>query len=294
MSINRFHREETYMNEQDQITNKVVQDIISSEPAKPQINPLLAKLRIPPEILRLPSGGLLYTNGELKEAVKNGELEFYPFTALDELDLKSPDLMLDGKAIERVISRCVPGVQQPLELFARDLDFIMLVLKKVSYGNDFLIKHKHTCENAKEQEYNVPLTNVIKQAKTIDPTTLSNKYTVELANDHTKYTVTLRPLRVKHAIDLIQNFDKMETEEERRRNLFAIFLFSIHDIDGVTDLKMILELLQQLPSYWIEKISEKIEEISNWGVPYTYKTKCKDCNEEIELMVNVNPLTFFI
>lgn len=276
------------------INNEQILKQVTTETPKPQGNILLNKLKvIPPEVHRIPSGGLLYTNSELKPEVLNGELEFTTYTAIDELELSSPDMLMDGRALERVLNRCVPGVNKPLELFAKDLDYIMLVLHKVSYGDSYKVKYEHTCESAKEHTYNISLNEVIKSAKTIDPTSLSNTYSFSLGNDDASYRVNLRPLRAKHAIDLLQNFDKEKTEEDRRHNLFAIFMFSIHDVDGISDARMVLEWLQQIPVKWIEEISKKIEEISNWGVPYTKEATCKDCGQPIQLSVNVNPLSFF-
>ena len=278
----------------DSTDNTIVPETPVTIPSPPQ-NSLISKLRrLPPEIHRLPSCGLLYKNDELSPTVKDAELEFFPMTALDELDLKSPDMLLDGRAITRVLGRCVPGIQKPLDLYARDLDFIMIALRKVAYGDIFEATFKHDCEGAKEHNYNVSLTALMNSAKVIDPTTLASKYTVTVGSGDISYKVTLRPLRAKHAIDLIQSFDDEKTEEDRRSNLFAMFIFSINDVDGITDTKNILEWLEQIPVQWIDPISKRIEEISNWGTPHEKTEKCKDCGQDIKLMVNVNPLTFFI
>lgn len=261
---------------------------------KPQGNILLDKLKVlPPEVHRLPSGGLLYKNEELKPEVLNGELEFSTYTAIDELDLSSPDLLMDGRAIERVVKRCVPGVAKPLELFAKDLDYVMLVLHKVSYGDAFRTTYIHSCKDAKEHSYEVSLGNIIRQAKVIDPTSLNTKYSLKVGVGETSYSVNLRPLRAKHAIDLLQNFNNEQGDEDRKNNLFALFMFSISDVDGITDAVSIIQWLQKIPISWINLISKRIEEISNWGVPYTAPVQCKDCQQQIDISVNVNPLTFF-
>lgn len=258
-------------------------------------NTLLTKLKhLPPEYHRLPSGGLLYKNNELNDNVKNGEIEFYPYTAIDELDMKSPDLMLDGRAITRVLNRCVPGIRKPLDLYVRDLDFIMMALRKASYGDTYEISYVHDCEHAKRHDYKISLTKLMNKAKFIDPSTLSNMYTVTVGTDDISYTVNLRPLRAKHAIDILQHFDKELTDEERKMNLFSIFMFSINDVDGITDTKSILEWLGQIPIMWLDPINTRIEEISNWGVSPEVDEVCQDCGAPIKLIVQVNPLTFFI
>jgi hypothetical protein len=83
-------------------------------------NPLLEKLKkkIPGETFRLPSRGLFYTNGELDPEVENGEIVIYPMTTVDELALRSPDMLFQGTAITQVIRRTVPQILKPERLIA--------------------------------------------------------------------------------------------------------------------------------------------------------------------------------
>jgi hypothetical protein len=105
-------------------------------------NPLLQKIKIPGKRFRLPSRGLFYTQGELEDGVVDGEIIVYPMTSIDEMYLRSPELLFNGEAIDIVIKRCCPEIKKPLQLVSKDVDFILACLRVVSYGNSYTIKTK--------------------------------------------------------------------------------------------------------------------------------------------------------
>ena len=82
-------------------------------------NPLLSKVRMPGETYRLPSNDLFYHNDELDPSVRDGEVHVYPMTAVDEIIMKSPDMLFSGKAVEEVFLRCVPQIKKPMELLGK-------------------------------------------------------------------------------------------------------------------------------------------------------------------------------
>ena len=91
---------------------------------QPRSNPLLERIRIPGETFTLPSQGIFYKNGELDDDSKNGEVYIYPMVTYDEIVLKTPDKLFSGEAITEVFQRCVPQIKKPMELLAKDVDFI--------------------------------------------------------------------------------------------------------------------------------------------------------------------------
>ena len=97
-------------------------------------NPLLKALLkvMPPTTIRLPSKGLLYKNGELDDEVIDGQIILYPMNTLDEIIIRNSDMLLQGTAIEQVIGRCAPQVKKPMELFSKDIDYILVFLRKIS------------------------------------------------------------------------------------------------------------------------------------------------------------------
>lgn len=115
-------------------------------------NPLLSKIRLPGKRFRLPSRGLFYTNDELAESVTDGEIEVFSMTTIDEISLRSPEFLFSGEALDKVIKRCVPEVNEPLKLLSRDVDYILACLRIVSYGGTYQINTRcPECEKKQEQ-----------------------------------------------------------------------------------------------------------------------------------------------
>jgi hypothetical protein len=118
------------------------------------VNPLLQKIKMPGKRFRLPSRGQFYVNGELDENVKDGEIEIFSMTAIDEISLRSPEFLFTGAAIERVFKRCIPEIKKPLQLLSKDVDFILAALRVVSYGGSYQITDRCDKCEAKQVEKN--------------------------------------------------------------------------------------------------------------------------------------------
>lgn len=255
-------------------------------------NPLLQKLKLPGRIFQLPSRGIFYKNGELDASIKDAEIHVHPMSALDEINLKNPDQLFSGAAVEMVFKHCVSGVLKPTELLSKDVDAIMMFLRTVTYGPGYEFIAKHTCENAKEHPYTADVDQLISQMNMIDPTLIAESYTVELNNGQ---TVKLRPTKYQQTIDFVKNNENKKeiTIQDQERNLLHVLLGVIESIDGITDEKLIEEWIRAAPSPLINRVAEKIEKINDWGPSLTWSCKCKDCGETFEVEVPINAVSFF-
>jgi len=257
------------------------------------VNPLLAKVSIPGETFRLPSGGLFYTKGELSSSTKDGEVMVNPMTAMDELLLKSPDKLLSGEAITDVFNNCLPDVIMPENLLAKDVDYLLMCLRMVSYGPNIDLTHTHDCKDAKEHKYSIPLRPLIQKSKPINPTALK-KYNVSLTN---KQVVDLHPPKFLATIKVYQMFGTLDEETDTiamGKQLIETIGDMIFAVDGHEDTDDIQEWLKQLRVGDVQLISDKVAELSDWGVDPTTKVTCKDCKKKMELVVPINPVSFFI
>lgn len=257
-------------------------------------NPLLDGINtIPGETFRLPSGGLFYTNEELSENVNNGEVHVYPMKTVDELIMKSPDKILTGKAIEEVFGRCIPDIKKPNELLANDVDYLMAALRVVSYGEEARITAQHDCKDAKSHDYTVNIRDVLREARDIDPTSLTKKFSFELDG----YSLTIRPPRYRSVISLYQaisdEFLQESTEEEVATKLIENLADMIESVNDHNDSEHITEWLTQIKAGWVNKISEHTRKSSNWGIEYEREKVCKDCGKKMPITVPTNPITFF-
>jgi len=260
-----------------------------------KINPLLEAIRIPGETFRLPSGGLFYKNGELSEDVSNGEVHVHPMTTRHELIMKTPDRLFSGKAVHDVFKDCVPEVLKPGELLAKDVDYLMMCLRAVSYGDNIEMTYTHDCENAKEHSYLLNVRKIIQSARPVDPTSLSNTFTMSLENGQ---VLTLKPPTFDSVIALYQALDSSilqeeGADEEVAKRLIENLVNMIVKVNDVEDKEMILEWLQQLKAGWVNQISDRVHENSNWGIETTAEVECKDCGAQTNIEVPTNPITFF-
>lgn len=280
----------------DKTDATIVQSPQPTETPAPVHNPLLDRLRIPGTSFRLPSQGLFYENGELASSTTNGELEVYPMTAIDEVILATPDKLLSGKAIEEVFTRCIPQVVKPRDLLARDVDFLMMCLRNVTFGATMEVKYKHECENALNHTYMINIDQLIKTVKQIDPTTISKEYTLTMDNGQ---VVKLKPLTFATIIDLYQStaFSKQEedfSQEEAETMIIRSISSAIKSVDNIEDVSMIEGWVRSISLGWKRQIEQQVQQISNWGMDFEVKDHCKDCKEEITLQITANPISFFI
>lgn len=256
------------------------------------VNPLLARVHLPGETYRLPSGGLFYKKGELSADVVDGEVHVHPMAAYDEILLRTPDLILSGKGIEEVISRAVPQVLKPGELLSKDVDFLMVCLRSITYGPQLEIKYTHDCKEAKSHSYVVALDKIIREAKSIDPTSLTKTFKLKL---DTGQVVEMQPATFSDGIKMMQAFNPNEvlTPEQELESYMTTIMSVIENVDGVTDEAFIREWLTTLKATWVKQLYDAIKETGDFGPSFVHKATCKDCKKKIEIAAPINPISFF-
>lgn len=264
---------------------------VTSEEVVQRENPLIAKhkKKIPGETFRLPSRGLFYKNSELDSEVEDGEIVVYPMTTVDELLMRSPDMLFQGTAITEVIGRCIPQILKPGRLIASDVDYLLTALRKVSYGPMLPINHKCQHCEAPEKEYGLPLDYFIQQTKEI---TQEQYDAMSITID--EYNVRLRPCVFEEMIKILQHSgddfeDPKKVSDWIDESLSAI----IRSVDGITDNDMIREWLAVLPRGTKEELSNNVEKINKWGLEFSYEIACDGCGKKANLKSTLNPTGFF-
>ncbi len=267
------------------------QTSIPLPPTTPVVNPLIERARMPGETFTLPSQGLLYHHGELDGTVVNGEVYVYPMVTLDEIIMRTPDKLYSGEGIRDVFKRCVPQVRDPLELFAKDVDFLMVCLRKITYGEFMDIEHTHTCEGAKSHSYSIAIDPFIRKAKKMDPTKTEKDFSVTLENGQ---VVKLLPPRLKTILQIYQVTSSGEADaKEVGAKLLDMISDMIESVDGITDSRMIHEWVRAIKAGWVNKIKTKLDSLGDWGPTFKSKVKCQDCGVEYSIDTPINPIAFF-
>jgi hypothetical protein len=253
-------------------------------------NPLLARIRIPGETFRLPSGGLFYEPGVVSEKVTDGEIYVYPMTALDEIALKTPDLLFSGQAIAQVFGRCIPDVLQPGKMLAKDVDFLLIALRKVSYGPQMELTYTHNCEKAKEHSYVVGVDEFLKKSKRIDPNKVTKDFHITLSNGQ---VINVAPISFEDYVSLMQANETDVDPVKLRDRLVSSVSRIIKNVDAITDRAHIQEWLATIPPLLMKQVTDSIEKTTEWGPDFMATMKCKDCGSEVQVQAPLNPLAFF-
>lgn len=254
-------------------------------------NPLLAGIKLPGRTFQLPSRGALYRD-ELDPSCKQGEVHVHPMTALTEINLKNPDLLFNGKALNSVVQECIPGIKKPLELFGRDVDAVLFFLRLVTYGSEYRIEVKHDCAEAKNHSYVVNLEEILQSMKQLDPTLIEGKRLVKLATGQTVYT---RPMRFTDIIELFHRSEgkKELTADDIKELAITNLMCMIERVDEVDDPKFIQEWVRTLTTPQVNRITEAANELNDWGPDQIVTLKCKDCGENMKVELPLNPVSFF-
>lgn len=271
-------------------------DSISQVPTQPPVNPLLQRARLPGQTFTLPSKAIFYTHGEVDDSVivSKGEIMVYPMVTLDEINIKTPDKLINGTAITDVFKRCIPQIKQPLELLSKDVDYLLICLRKVSYGDQYRFEHKHDCENAKEHSYEIPLDPLISNAKSIDVKRVKQNYTLTLDNGQVVHLIPPKYFQMLKFFQVFgtQNINEVD-DEQLSQEIIRTTVSMIDNVDGITDQGQILEWAQQIPAGYARVIGERVNEVSSWGANLETTIICQDCNKEVNVHISLNPLDFF-
>jgi hypothetical protein len=258
------------------------------------VNPLLERLRIPGETYRLPSQGQFYTHGELSDDVKLGEVEVNPMTAIDEIVLNTPDKLLSGKAILEIFRHCIPQIKDPEQLLAKDVDFLMVCLRMVSFGQFMEVNYTHDCEKATEQTYRIDLQKMLRDTKQIDATVIEDTYKTTLKNGQ---VVRMKPMTYRNVVELYSMAAMTKTDnitQDEAEVMVINALASVIDrVDDISDPLMIREWVIHLPLGWKKELEQVAQNLSHWGIDFVTRQTCKDCGKELAVQVSANPVSFF-
>jgi hypothetical protein len=256
------------------------------------VNPLLEGIKLPGRTFQLPSRGLFYHNGELAHNVKDGEVHVKAMSALDEITMKNADSLFSGEAVNVVFKSCIKGIEKPAELLSKDVDALMIFLRTVTYGPSYDFIARHACPDAKETEFKADLEGLIQRMKVIDPTMVDQNYTLKLSNGQ---VIKLRPNRYQQVLDLIKaNENKKEiTVEDQKNNLVMMLAGVIESVNEITDEKQIVEWLRAIPSPFVNRIAERLEKVNDWGSNLQVPCTCKECGQEFQSEIPINPVSFF-
>jgi len=277
-------------------------------------NPLKKFMRTEKMFVALPSDGHYYDDSII-EMGKIKEVGVMPMTAMDEILMNTPDALLNGEGIRKVIESCVPAVKDASKLLMPDFDTLLLAIRKVSYTDN--ITFASTCPNCKhENEFRVSISGMIDRMEKIPfPTFVDISKEIRVyVRPHSFSCVTflaLQALETGRLMRALQN-DIEELNEDLMEKLKNDYGKSIHKLatinfdtilDGIDyievkgsgqidDAEHIKEWLFQLDRKSVDSIKNCINNIPG-GIDKKIPVKCEECEHEWKTVVEFNPSDFF-
>lgn len=286
---------------------KLMEDDYSEGEMFPSGGVLARYYRVPGLHVKLPTDGAFLPPGSFHPTA-TGDVPVYPMRAADELLLKSPDALMSGFGIEKLLESCVPAIGAPREVSTADLDVLLLAIRASSYGDVMPITAAcPKCGEVSEFECHLP-----GMVATVTPIPADNP--VRLADDVVAY---VRPYNLANATKVamitfeetrrMQALEKA-SEDERRAAMNASFQ-RLSDLNvamvadcilrvvvpegAVTDKQEIARFIADLPSRQFDKVEDKLKELNGLGMDKKLDVCCEKCQHTWRTEVEFNPASFF-
>ena len=262
-------------------------------------NPLESYFRQPAIYVKLPSNGNFWPEGSI-DMGDNSEIAVYPMTARDEIIMKTPDALLNGKSTVEVFKSCCPQIKDPWMMPTLDLDTLLIAVRIASYGETMGVTTEiPVTKNKLELEVN--LVNALDNIpKNLPDTKLLLKSGLTLNLKPTTYkTMTQLAMRVYDEQKMIQTVqDSTLSEKEKIEKYTETFnkvanynvdemiecIVSIQmpeDNKTITEPGYINEFVQNIDLDTAKQIREKINYIKTHGVlqPFTTESPEEDVKQ---------------
>ena len=271
-------------------------------------NPLSEYFKMPGIYIKLPSEGNYY-NDDIN-LTSTGEIEISPMSAKDEMHFKSPDALLNGESLIKVITNCVPGIKNPKEIPLPDLSAILIGLRIATYGNNMTVFNScPSCQNSDETTYDI--TGLLDNAGAIttDNTISINKaliyakpYTLAL---HTRIAIaTFEQSMLTTRLDTTVHSDEEAIEQlasgyakvtALHFNILADSIIKVElpeDIT-VTDNEQIRDWIVNTDKKTYNIMRDFVGTLNAEKIESTVQHTCSKCNEEFSSDINFDPSSFF-
>lgn len=269
-------------------------------------NPLQQFFRQPKVFIGLPSHGVYNKPGTFHGDIEH--MPVYGMTGMDEIIIKTPDALLTGESVIKVIESCCPIIKDGWDLNNLDINVVLLAIRIATYGN--VMAFTQNCKHCgTENTYEIDLSTIIDYYSTLQ---YNNKLTL------TNLSVKTRPLTYKQTTEFyLKNFqvqqqlkqlDLIEDSDLRQSTINELFRFlgilqnellteGIETVDttiqSVTEREYIKEWLENCDNDIIETIRTHIQKNQeSWQIP-KQKAICESCQAENELIIDLDQSNFF-
>lgn len=276
-------------------------------------NPLTDYFRVPEFFVRLPSQGIFNKPGDIEWTV-DGQIGIYPMTAADDLILRTPDALLNGSALEQLITSCVPGVKNVRGLTSPDFDVLLLGVRKVSFGDqlDYVVDcpkcKKRNTVSVSIEETLLSVNKIPGPVKLIINGLELELYPYTFDSSTKAALITYEETQLVRAINSQDDMSEKEKKaqfiqaigrlSDLNSDLLSISINAIKTPDGktVTDKTFILEFIKNISKDATDTITNAIKELNTMGYDRFVEATCshKNCGHDFKIEIKYDPTNFFV
>lgn len=276
-------------------------------------NPLKQYFRQPGAYVKLPTQGKWYSADDITMSA-NGDIAVYPMGAIDDILLNTPDAMLNGQALEKVVRNCVPDIKNVKKIMIPDLEAIFVGMKYAT--NNGKSDYERQCPNCQhENTFDLNCSALLDAITCVDPSDAVLHFGDNLEIHIKPYDFEMRQLFIKREfeeerairiLDLNKEADEIKKAEllaesvDRIAQLtFGLVAKSIEKIIlkkenlTVTDPDHIKEWLIGISKSQSEAVVESVNKLNAAGVPKEIPVRCESCGHEWLDKLALDPTSFF-
>lgn len=274
-------------------------------------NPLAKHFRQPSIYIKLPSGGSFYSKESIELGV-TGEIPVYPMTVQDEITIRTPDALMNGESIVKLIKSCCPSIKNPYDIPIIDLDTILIAIRIASYDQEIGIDSKCTyCDN--ENSHSVDLRKVLDNIDSIAGyQQLHNVDGLTIELQPQKFNdINLAGMIAFEQRKLIANIQGADVTPEDKKVLFNESFKKLTDLNVatlahnissittedsiiVTDQAMITEFLLETTRNVYEQIKTLINSTIDKNKLKPMTVGCDSCSKTYPVDIDFNQSNFFV
>lgn len=276
-------------------------------------NPLQKYMRHAELYLKVPSKGY-FNNKDVYPFSTNNEIGIAPMTTQDELLLKTPDALINGESIAKLIESCVPGIKNVRDLPISDISVILLGIRMSSYGHE--MEYQTTCPKCDTENYfSANLEQILASMNFLE-----ESYVVSLTD---KLSVSIRPHTYNSSIKqilfsfnetkLFEMFTEEELDEQEMTEryvesfkklasltveIIADSVIAVLDENGIpvdATKDQIFDWVANISRKDAKLIQDKIEEINKIGIDEKADVVCgkEECKHKWTTQIGFDPANFF-
>lgn len=279
-----------------------------------KMNPLSNYTKIEKTYIKLPSNGFL----NYENVINNPKVEIgvCARSSRDELMFNSPEALMNGQAVSKVIENCIPSVLDANKIYTPDIEAMLIAIKVATNESTYEIETKcPKCEKhgAFERDLNY-LLNTMTYLEETPKITLENGLVLNIIPLTWEQTSTmgLEIFKLQKEVQALGDIEDTMTDDEKIKKAGEFFdrmariqydsinecILSIElpDEEGtiVTDKSFIKDWLDQQPTYIIKEINNTVSDINKIGVNDKMDVECSDCHHQWTLEnLQFNPTNFF-